>query len=599
MEGDSVTLHTDLPEIQRDDVLEWRFRAEGFRIAQINRGANTSNIYDDVPDVSFRDRLKLDNQTGDLTITNIRTEDAGRYEATSTKYTLNKVFIVTVSANPVSVLVGDSVTLHTGVPEPQRYDVIQWRFGHLNSPIAEIHRKTRNYFTSKTDGRFRDRLKLDYWSGSLTITNTENKHSGVYEVEISVSRHTIHKSFNVTVIGEMRTVSVVKGFSVSLQAGLTEIQTGDFITWMFGDIVLAEMYKNQSSVGQLFYTYDGAEERFRDRLKLNNQTGSLTITQCQTSNSGLYELKINRHAKYLRFTVTVSVSGLSSGEIVGIFALLFVVVTAVGTAVYHCRKNSKLKHPVKSVSVMVGDSVTLNTDTELLTDDQIMLIFGDENSPIAEIKRGDIFTYNVIDERFSDRLQLDHQTGSLTIMNIRNTDSGEYTLKTRSGNNTLKRFSVSVFDEIKSVSVIEGEPVTLNTDVELQTNDEILWMFGDKDIGHLAKTKGGTRGTTTSHGPDGQFGDSLKLDHQTGSLTITDIADAYSGEYKLQIIRSRKKSFKLFKVSVSGPTALGSISEKSRLLPSKNQEQLNLTVLSPPISSASAKKLLLSTPTVF
>jgi len=102
------------------------------------------------------------------------------------------------------------------------------------------------------------------------------------------------------------------------------------------------------------------------------------------------------------------------------------------------------------------------------------------------------------------------------------------------------------------VSVIEGEPVTLNTDVELQTNDEILWMFGDKDIGHLAKTKGGTRGTTTSHGPDGQFGDSLKLDHQTGSLTITDIADAYSGEYKLQIIRSRKKSFKLFKVSVSG-----------------------------------------------
>lgn len=116
-------------------------------------------------------------------------------------------------------------------------------------------------------------------------------------------------SFSVLVFvitGEVKTVSVMKGESVTLHTGLTEIQRDDFITWMFGDIILAEIYKNPSSLDQLFYTYDGPDERFRDGLELNNQTGSLTITQSKTSNSGVYEVKINRHAIYRRFTVTVS-----------------------------------------------------------------------------------------------------------------------------------------------------------------------------------------------------------------------------------------------------------------------------------------------------
>ncbi|XP_056109170.1 uncharacterized protein LOC130086993 [Rhinichthys klamathensis goyatoka] len=444
-EGDSVTLHADLLEIQRDDVLEWRFGAEGFLIARINRGANTSSIYDDVLDGRFRDRLKLDKQTGYLTITNTRTEHAGVYEVEVTS-TRNKTFNVTVlpvdAVKSVSVLLGDSVTLNTDLTEIQRGDVIQWRFEHLNSPIAEINRKDRKISKHDgPDGRFRHRLQLDYWTGSLTIRNIRTEHSGDYEVDIISSNHTIHKLFNVTVSGEVKSVSVMKGESVTLLTGLTEIQRDDFITWMFGDIILAEIYKNQSSLAQLFYEYDGADERFRDGLVLNNQNGSLTITQCRTSNSGLYELKINRHAIYRRFTLTVS--ALSSGEkaeiVVGV---LLVCAAVVAVVIYHRCKNSKLKHEEKSV--MEGDPVTLKTDAELQRDDQILLIFGDENSHIAEIKREDIF---VLDERFRDRLELDHQTGSLIITNTRTTDSGEYTLQISSGKNTFKRFHVSVFGE--------------------------------------------------------------------------------------------------------------------------------------------------------
>ncbi|KAL0161479.1 hypothetical protein M9458_045204, partial [Cirrhinus mrigala] len=102
----------------------------------------------------------------------------------------------------VSVLVGDSVTLHSGVSELQRDDVIRWRFEHQNTPVAEINRKAGIFNTfDGPDGRFRHRLQLEYWTGSLTIRNILTKHSGLYEIGIrsGSSSYTTHKSFNVTV----------------------------------------------------------------------------------------------------------------------------------------------------------------------------------------------------------------------------------------------------------------------------------------------------------------------------------------------------------------------------------------------------------------
>ncbi|XP_067252765.1 uncharacterized protein [Chanodichthys erythropterus] len=95
---------------------------------------------------------------------------------------------------------------------------------------------------------------------------------------------------------------------------------------------------------------------------------------------------------------------------------------------------------VKSVSVMEGDSVTLNTDTELQTDDVIQYRFGSKNSLIATINRG-TGIFSTQDERFRDRLKLDHQTGSLTIMNITDTDSGGYQIRAK----IIYRFSVAVY----------------------------------------------------------------------------------------------------------------------------------------------------------
>jgi len=74
MEGDSVTLHTDVNEIQDDDNILWKYGAENSLIAKINRENRIFSTYDDVPDGRFRDRLKLDDQTGSLTITHTTTE---------------------------------------------------------------------------------------------------------------------------------------------------------------------------------------------------------------------------------------------------------------------------------------------------------------------------------------------------------------------------------------------------------------------------------------------------------------------------------------------------------------------------------------------
>ncbi len=81
MEGDSVALNSGLTEMtDDDDLILWRFGAEKTIIAEINVMANSMTVYDNVLDGRFRDRLKVDHQTGSLTITNITTEHTGLYE---------------------------------------------------------------------------------------------------------------------------------------------------------------------------------------------------------------------------------------------------------------------------------------------------------------------------------------------------------------------------------------------------------------------------------------------------------------------------------------------------------------------------------------
>uniref|UniRef100_A0A9J7ZGY6 Ig-like domain-containing protein n=1 Tax=Cyprinus carpio carpio TaxID=630221 RepID=A0A9J7ZGY6_CYPCA len=367
-EGDSVTLKSGVTEIQTDDEIEWWF--SGSKIATISRddGGISLSVK---PDGSFRDRLQLNNQTGDLKISNIR--DSGDYKLLITsprdpppEMTFTVKVVSADEVKSLSVMEGDSVTLQTGLTDIQRDAVIRWRFGQQKSLVAEINRKAGIFKTfDGPDERFRDRLHLNNQTGSLNITNITITDSGLYEVEISStsSKHTIHKTFTVTVSDAVKSVSVKKGETVTLP--ITEIQKDDLILWMFGEIVLAEIHK----AAQRFYISDVPDKSFRNRLQLDHQTGSLIITDTRTTDPEEYYLKISssRHIINRRIIVTVG-PGLSPGAIAGIVVgvLLGAAAVVVVGVIYYRRRSSRnvnRQNPTSNGAQDPGDHV--NEGTEL------------------------------------------------------------------------------------------------------------------------------------------------------------------------------------------------------------------------------------------
>ncbi|XP_056615238.1 SLAM family member 9-like [Triplophysa dalaica] len=98
----------------------------------------------------------------------------------------------------VSVMEGDSVTLHTNLTHIQRQDQILWMFGPR---IAEIYKETIDMFDSRKT--FGDRLKLNNQTGSLNITNIRTEHTGLYKLQIRSYRGDSDKIFNVTVYARL------------------------------------------------------------------------------------------------------------------------------------------------------------------------------------------------------------------------------------------------------------------------------------------------------------------------------------------------------------------------------------------------------------
>ncbi|KAI2650636.1 T-lymphocyte surface antigen Ly-9 [Labeo rohita] len=446
---------------------------------------------------------------------------------------------------------GDSITLHTNLTEIQHSDTILWLFGPKDSLISQITRRDdlTSFFVTD-DVEFRGRLQVDQNTGSLTIRNTRIKHSGQYKVTIAREKTTT-KKFNVTVTGVVgetggvKSVSVTEGDSVTLQNHVPGVQRDDLIVWRFGDkgVLLAKIDVETKEI-----SLNDADERFKGRLKLD-QTGSLTIMNTRTEHAGVYELQIRGRESSQQFLVSVKAvpdPGWSPAAIVGIVTAVLSFLTAfvAGVVIYYRRKISDLKmHVVEEKSVADGDSVTLKTDTELQKVDEIQWYYIEDNNLIAEIS-GATRTCDGVDGRFRSKLVLDKKTGDLTINNIMLNHSGLYKLKISGKNKkTEKRFILTV--NMRTVTAIVGEDVPLNTEIEVQTDDLLLWTFGAEN-NLVVKADSGT----TSIGA--RFRERLVLDKTTGSLIMRNITTADSGHFKLQIINSKQSRFKRFNVTVTG-----------------------------------------------
>ncbi|XP_042568286.1 natural killer cell receptor 2B4-like isoform X1 [Cyprinus carpio] len=143
---------------------------------------------------------------------------------------------------------------------------------------------------------------------------------------------------------------------------------------------------------------------------------------------------------------------------------------------------------VKSVSVMEGDSVTLNTnDTDIQKNDRILWKFGHNNFLITQINRKNnksTFYDDIADGRFRDRLQLDHQTGSLTITNTTITDSGLYKVTSTSTQKLFNTFSLTVYAHLP-VPVISSNASQCSSSSSSSSQQNCSLVCSVVNVGHV------------------------------------------------------------------------------------------------------------------
>uniref|UniRef100_A0A672RJQ4 Immunoglobulin domain-containing protein n=1 Tax=Sinocyclocheilus grahami TaxID=75366 RepID=A0A672RJQ4_SINGR len=200
----------------------------------------------------------------------------------------------------VSVMEGDSVILHTGVQTNQQ-EKIKWYFqvtciARINGDLSKTCTDVQ---CNEGTERFRGRLKLDHQTGSLTIMNINTTHSGEYTLEVirGNNKETIFTVFLFTY-----EIYVKAGENVTLDPAVLKNPI-HLMTWHFNNISIAEITEDQSKIS----TDDQVNNRFRGRLEVN-QTGSLTITNTRSEDSGVYKLQTNssRFSIVRSFRVTIT-----------------------------------------------------------------------------------------------------------------------------------------------------------------------------------------------------------------------------------------------------------------------------------------------------
>ncbi|XP_056614279.1 hemicentin-1-like isoform X1 [Triplophysa dalaica] len=123
----------------------------------------------------------------------------------------------------VSVMEGDSLTLHTEDTEIKRHVTIKWKYGPREMVIAEVNGRVPSFSTYDGDHeRFKDRLKLDYETGDLTITDIRPDHSGLYKLQV-ISNRVSYKKYIVTVYASLPVPVISRDSSQCLSPERTSV----------------------------------------------------------------------------------------------------------------------------------------------------------------------------------------------------------------------------------------------------------------------------------------------------------------------------------------------------------------------------------------
>ncbi|XP_043078879.1 uncharacterized protein LOC122327522 [Puntigrus tetrazona] len=157
-----------------------------------------------------------------------------------------------------------------------------------------------------------------------------------------------------------------------------------------------------------------------------------------------------------------------------------------GTLVFFSVLNGGLAIETHGVSVIEGDSVTLNTDVKVQKEDHILWTFGPQSAQIAEIIQMECFVFVLDDWIFKEKLHMDNQTGSLTIRNIRSEHAGLYQLQiTRpSSKVSLKRFNVTVYVPLPIPVISRDDSRCSSSSSGCSSGPKCLLLCSVVNVGH-------------------------------------------------------------------------------------------------------------------
>ncbi|XP_052394854.1 SLAM family member 5-like [Carassius gibelio] len=202
----------------------------------------------------------------------------------------------------VSVTEGGSVTLYMNVTKIQKEESMMWKYGAEECIIAEINRKYEIFYTYDVpDGRFRERLKLDNQTGSLTINNITTQHAGVYQLEFSGVRK---QTFSVSVYAHLPVPVISRDCSSSSSSSSSSQQSCSLVcsvvnvghvtlSWYKGNSLLSSISVSDLSISLSL----PLEVEYQDKNSyscvlnnpISNQTQHLDITTlCYTCSDSVH-----------------------------------------------------------------------------------------------------------------------------------------------------------------------------------------------------------------------------------------------------------------------------------------------------------------------
>uniref|UniRef100_A0A8C1S4M1 Immunoglobulin domain-containing protein n=1 Tax=Cyprinus carpio TaxID=7962 RepID=A0A8C1S4M1_CYPCA len=147
-------------------------------------------------------------------------------------------------------------------------------------------------------------------------------------------------------------------------------------------------------------------------------------------------------------------------------------------------------------------------------------------------------------------IHLKDQTPDLVISNIQSDQTGVYKVEINTISKVVHRkYCIAVGDEMKIVSVKEGESVTLRTGaVDIQAFDLILWEYEDHPMAKIDRTLHQLPKNSVSS----RFAGRLSQNENNGYLTISDSRSTDSGDYHLNMNNSAFTLQRTIRVTVKG-----------------------------------------------